>query len=398
MEREHMIMKVAFVQRILTEYRMRFFERFALNTGYEVVVHYSSPNIPGAPNSIVPPETAHAKYVYLPSTVHRIPLGHRDVYALRTSALVRAVLETQPDVVLCEGESNFLNNVSLLPSLVHHDIPYVYWGLGAVPNARESFARRLCMLFVSPMLKRASAVIGYSRHAVDYYVRHGASRDRAFWAPNSLDTDLVDLQMSRCRAMVPGVKKELGIGSERIILFVGKLEKPKRVDTLIAAMKCVVERGHEARLIVVGDGSERAALQNLARELLPCNRVLFVGQHIEDASAYFLIAHLFVLPGLGGLAIQHAMAHSLPVIASCADGTELDLVMDGSNGYLIPAGNCTSQGLANVIMLLLEDEETRRSMAVRSRELVERDFNVSTMIEAFCSAIDCATARKGHAM
>ena len=88
------------------------------------------------------------------------------------------------------------------------------------------------------------------------------------------------------------------------------------------------------RLVIVGDGPERAKLESLAKEVYPSAE--FVGtKHGAELTPYFAEADLFVLPGTGGLAVQEAMAHGLPVIVAKGDGTQDDLVRAG-NGWQIP--------------------------------------------------------------
>jgi len=64
---------------------------------------------------------------------------------------------------------------------------------------------------------------------------------------------------------------------------------------------------------------------------------------------------LFVMPGLGGLGLNSAMACGLPIICTQADGTELDLVKEGKNGWFFQNGNY--HDLARVIMKVLAEDE-----------------------------------------
>ena len=64
--------------------------------------------------------------------------------------------------------------------------------------------------------------------------------------------------------------------------------------------------------------------------------ITLTGKVIDGVSAYFLLGDIFVLPHFGGLSISEAMAHGLPVIATVADGCELDLIEPGGNGFLVP--------------------------------------------------------------
>ena len=87
------------------------------------------------------------------------------------------------------------------------------------------------------------------------------------------------------------------------------------------------------RLLIVGDGPERAALESLAKEVYPSAE--FIGaKHGAELKPYFEQADLFVLPGTGGLAVQEAMSYGLPVIVAKGDGTQDDLVREG-NGWQI---------------------------------------------------------------
>jgi glycosyltransferase involved in cell wall biosynthesis len=86
---------------------------------------------------------------------------------------------------------------------------------------------------------------------------------------------------------------------------------------------------------IVGDGPERSALEALARQIYPQAR--FWGALFgADLETLFRQAHLFVLPGTGGLAVQQAMSYGLPVIVAEADGTQGSLVRPQSRLLILP--------------------------------------------------------------
>ncbi|MFX7690329.1 glycosyltransferase family 4 protein, partial [Acinetobacter baumannii] len=66
--------------------------------------------------------------------------------------------------------------------------------------------------------------------------------------------------------------------------------------------------------------------------------VVFTGAIVEGVGPYFDAAEVYLLPGTGGLGINEAMAHSLPIISGFADGSADDLVVDGENGYRLREG------------------------------------------------------------
>lgn len=138
------------------------------------------------------------------------------------------------------------------------------------------------------------------------------------------------------------------------------------------------------RLVIVGDGPERDKLQALAKEVYPAAE--FVGaKHGAELTPYFAQADLFVLPGTGGLAVQEAMAHGLPVIVAKGDGTQDDLVRAG-NGWQIPPEDYGA--LVQVTREALSDVSRLRRMGEESLRIVTEEINIEKMVEAFVRALN----------
>jgi len=138
------------------------------------------------------------------------------------------------------------------------------------------------------------------------------------------------------------------------------------------------------RLVIVGDGPERAGLESLAREVYPSAE--FIGsKHGEELKPYFAEADLFVLPGTGGLAVQEAMSHGLPVIVAKGDGTQDDLVREG-NGWQIPPDDFDA--LVAAMKDALSDPARLRSMGDESYRIVSEEINLEKMAEAFVKALN----------
>jgi glycosyltransferase involved in cell wall biosynthesis len=135
---------------------------------------------------------------------------------------------------------------------------------------------------------------------------------------------------------------------------------------------------------VVGDGPAREALENLSRKIYP--RAEFVGaKHGDELEPYFSKADLFVLSGTGGLAIQQAMAHGLPVIVAHGDGTQDDLVRE-ENGWQVPPDDL--QALTNTLQRAISDPGKLRLMGAASYRIVAEEINVDKMVEVFIHALN----------
>ncbi len=165
------------------------------------------------------------------------------------------------------------------------------------------------------------------------------------------------------------------------MLFVGRLQRRKRVDLLLQACAQLEE---SPDLWIVGDGPARKNLERLARDIYP--RANFAGaQHGHALEWFFTQADLFVLPGTGGLAVQEAMAHGLPVIVAEGDGTQNDLVAEG-NGWLVSPGDLDA--LTEAIRNALASPAQLRSMGAISHRLVKERFNIDVMVEEFVKALN----------
>src|SRR5215210_7347665 len=153
-----------------------------------------------------------------------------------------------------------------------------------------------------------------------------------------------------------------GIGRPRV-LFVGRLAPQKGVSTLVAAAGLL--KDPSARLLLVGDGPERKALEKEAKRIGVGDRVCFLGfvAH-ERLPAVLVHADLLVLPSLYeelGTVLLEAMQAALPIVASKTGGI-LDVIEDGVTGVLVAPGE--PGALARAINRILAD----RGLACRLSE------------------------------
>jgi len=125
-------------------------------------------------------------------------------------------------------------------------------------------------------------------------------------------------------------------------------------------------------------------LETLAKQIYPSAE--FVGaKHEGELKPYFAGTDLFVLPGTGGLAVQEAMSHGLPVIVAKGDGTQDDLVR-AENGWQIPPGDYDA--LVSTLREALSDVSRLRKMGEESYRIVLQEVNLEKMVEAFLEALN----------
>ncbi len=155
-----------------------------------------------------------------------------------------------------------------------------------------------------------------------------------------------------------------------LIVGCGRLHRQKGFDLLIEAFADLDDA--KARLVILGEGSEREALEALARSRGVADRVLMPGfeSHPEK---WFAQATLFVLPsrweGFGHVLVE-ALAAGVPVVSAWAPHGPADILNDGETGLMVPTGNAAALGAA--IDRLLIDEGLRGRLAEAGRKTAER--------------------------
>ncbi|MER9776524.1 glycosyltransferase family 4 protein [Mesorhizobium sp. M0220] len=240
------------------------------------------------------------------------------------------LVKFQPDVIVCEGASNVLNNLLAFAFAKSFRVPMVQWGLGRIRGRAKSPLRALADLLILPMERSSDAVISYSKTGAEYFREVGLDEKKIFIATNVVDTE------QRLRS----IRAEEGRDSVKLadfnVLFVGALEPAKRVDLLIRAFaRLRAGASRTTSLTIVGDGAARRDLENLATAV-GAEGICFKGKMIDGVSRIFLDSDVFVLPGLGGLAVSDALIHGVPVICTIGDGCEADLIASNINGYFEP--------------------------------------------------------------
>ncbi len=180
--------------------------------------------------------------------------------------------------------------------------------------------------------------------------------------------------------------KKRTVTDAKEIIFVGRLVERKGVKYLVEAMSGLRDEIPH-RLIIIGDGPEREALEKLTRDLNLEDRITFTGRISDgDLYRYYERCSFLVLPavydkkgdieGLGVVLIE-AMSYLKPVIASDAGGIT-DVVENGVNGLLVPPGD--TQALARAIKTLATDDVLRKKMGLQAKEVIDEKFNWNKIV------------------
>jgi glycosyltransferase involved in cell wall biosynthesis len=195
----------------------------------------------------------------------------------------------------------------------------------------------------------------------------------------------IDVGLFSPRAGDHSLRAALGIPADaKIILALARLEKDKGVQNAIEMMPPLLAEW-PARLVVVGDGVYRPALERLAKERGVETQVLFVGaQRLDECARYFNLCDLFVDPTLRtdgyDLTIAEAMACGKPVIVSDvgANSTLIDRSTQ-REGVLIPRGD--NDALVRAALGILGDPASAKAMGEQARAKILARFSITSMVQ-----------------
>lgn len=313
-----------------------------------------------------------------------VPARNRHIFNLRSplyqcwqAGFLEWLQDWQPDVLIVEANPRYPSTRPAIRWMHARGRPVIGWGLGAppldrglsLPGLMAAWRQRQRLALLTPL----DGIIAYSRRGADEYRQTGFPEERIFVAPNAVAP----------RPKSPPPQRAPKFCEAPVVLFVGRLQARKRVDNLLWACAALPE-GLQPQLQIVGDGPARQQFQSLAQEVYP--QAQFPGAlHGPELEPYFNSADLFVLPGTGGLAVQQAMAHGLPVIVAQGDGTQDDLVRD-DNGWIIPPDDLDA--LTASLRAALSNPEALRRMGIQSYRIVSEEINLEAMVDVFVRALN----------
>ena len=274
-----------------------------------------------------------------------------------------------PDALILEANPRYLATPAAIKWMRKRGRPIIGWGLGA--PIRSGILAGLRQKNWMRFLNKFDALIAYSQRGADNYAALGIPHDKIFVAHNAV-APRPDELTPRPAPTYPATA-----------IFVGRIQARKRIDHLLQACASLPE-DLQPNLLIVGDGPERERLESLGQDVYP--QAKFLGaKHGAELISLWRRADLFVLPGTGGLAVQEAMAHGLPVIVAKGDGTQDDLVRN-SNGWQIPPDDLGT--LKETLELALSDLPRLREMGVESHRIVREEVNLEKMVEIFVDALN----------
>ena len=176
----------------------------------------------------------------------------------------------------------------------------------------------------------------------DYFTAYGVPARKLAFAPHAVNAELFDPADAGHQAGAAELRARLGLApGTQVVLFAGKLLPAKQPRELLRAFLAADRPG--TALVFVGEGEEKAALEEEARSARPGSVHFLPFANQTEMPSRYLLADLFVLPSRGcyetwGLAVNEAMHLGVPALVSDRVGCQRDLVTDGETGWVFRLG------------------------------------------------------------
>lgn len=294
--------------------------------------------------------------------------------------LRRMLHEFEPDLVLAHGGDTFnygavVKFLSRKPGMAR----VVYKNIGTAsfwvrPGPRSILNRLL--------VKGFDAVVSVSQYTRrDFMNLYRLPEAKVSYIPNGVVPDEFDTSnQSQTRFQV---RREFGLPERDLVLIsVGNLSEEKGHGTLLEVSGALVRDGLDNRLLIVGDGPLRQALEEQARQPELAGRVHFLGRR-SDVPRLLAAADIFVLSskteGMPGVLVEAGFA-GLPSVAFAVGGVA-EVVEHGITGLLAPPGDLT--GFASALADLHQDHDARARMGSAARQRCRDLFDIRQVAQQY---------------
>ncbi len=217
--------------------------------------------------------------------------------------------------------------------------------------------------------RQCDYIVGNTHGIVEYLIAEGWPEDRAKYLPNFVTIEQ-GTPISRAAFSTPE--------DAPLLLSLGRLHTNKAFDTLLDA----VAKLEGVYVWIAGEGPERPALENQARNLGIMDRVRFLGWQ-QDVSSLLAACDIYVCPSrhepLGNVVIEGWASHR-PVVAAKAQGP-LELIRHGSNGML--ANIDDADNLADILNEVIGDKSLAQKIATAGLQSYEESFTEAVVVEQY---------------
>jgi len=303
--------KIVIIQREFPFYRKPLFERLLnLKEREYYLITGGNDSVSGGTIKINSPKHIKIKNI-------KIKIKNFEIW--RQPRVLKEIKRIQPDIVIIEAMISNISNWEIIQLKKKYGFKLIAWACGY-----QKYTGKIKDFLLRKFFRNCDYFLAYHGVARDFLIRYGVMANKITILHNA-----VEVSFDYDRDKIKKIRSENLLKGKNVIIYVGRIVKTKQLEILLESMK---KLGEDYVCMIVGGGDY---LPHLKEKYKPIKNIRFIGEIINGIENYFKVADLFVLPGPGGLSLNEALYHGLPIISSLADGSAKDLVIDGYNGFLI---------------------------------------------------------------
>jgi len=288
------------------------------------------------------------------------------------------------DFVVLGQQNRLLANYVLQSSRRLLSIRIALWGHGR--NFQSTRPNELAELWKRFWARQCDWWFTYTEQTGELIAGYGFSREKITVLDNAIDTsELRQLSTSIKAEDLARLRRDLGIDTQNLGVYVGGIYREKRIDFLIDACTAVRQEIPDFVLVVVGSGADRPLVEAAAAQY-PWIRYLgpkFGREKVEILK----LSRVFLMPGLVGLAVLDCFALGLPMITTAYPyhSPEIAYLRDSHNGIMVQEWE-NSSAYAKAVVNTLRDSALYKKLVAGALETGLR-YTTENMAERFVNGV-----------
>lgn len=321
-------------------------------------------------------DTSTAPFTKYSEKLHIIKnLWVKKKYLIWQSNVILKCLTTKANLVILLGEFNVISNWIATIICRIRKINVAHRGHGLYGN--EKGLKRFLRL---NYYRLASTQLVYERRGKRIFIENGFEPEKIHIIFNSLDYD--EQKKARIRLANYTKQKNYSFFSNPdlpTLIFVGRLTEIKKLHLLLEAKNKLDKQNFETNLLLVGDGTERTALEKFAKENLIEGTYHFYGASYDDEVNEKLIscADICISPGNVGLTAIHSLSYGTPVITHgnfYNQMPEVEAITENKTGLFFEENNSENLAL-KIKQWLTSENRDREDLRQECFEVIDQYYN-----------------------
>ncbi|MEO6218878.1 MAG: glycosyltransferase family 4 protein [Ginsengibacter sp.] len=367
-------LKIAFVQWVLPLYRLGFYKELSkLNTSYSFTLFCPQGEDRVTNIKTISPEqllsaTNNNKINWVNTKVSYSSKGH----ILWQSGIIMPLLRKEYDVFMLANKMSHLFYWLLILISKLRGIKIIFWSHGLQGNETG-----LKLWIKKWYLGLPNVNLVYANYGKELLIEAGFKPNTVQVVYNSLDFSEQDKYYDMVlKENKSDLKQKFIKNNYPVIIFLGRLEKEKKIDMILQAAQILKNRGFYINILIAGQGTELERLKNVADDLMLTDSVYFLGRLEEpELVKYFYFSEISVSPGNVGLNCIHSLNYGVPVITHNDfryQLPEFEILIDKETGVFFEKDNV--EDLANKIQYWLENY-SKKDISEKLRDLVKSKYS-----------------------